>query len=111
MIMKKITALILLCLAVLGLQAQTINRMIVQPKTGYPQGYAIDGVDSVFFDSVSDDVAAAITVNKVSTFISRRHAVGGHHAYGRLRQVWHHLRAHSARQCTVIGCYSSCIYG
>lgn len=67
MIMKKITALILLCLAVLGLQAQTINRMIVQPKTGYPQGYAIDGVDSVFFDSVSDDVAAAITVNKVST--------------------------------------------
>ena len=46
--MKKIIATLALCTSIAGLQAQTINRMVIVPQAGYPQGYAINNVDSVF---------------------------------------------------------------
>ena len=66
-VMKTITTLLLALVSVAGASAQNIDRLIVQPKSGNPQGYAIDNVDSIYFDNVGDDVAATVTVNKVST--------------------------------------------
>ncbi|MFW5545081.1 MAG: hypothetical protein ACOCN0_07355 [Prevotella sp.] len=63
--MKKIIATLALCTSIAGLQAQTINRMVIVPQAGYPQGYAINNVDSVFFTTVGR-AAADVTLNKSS---------------------------------------------
>lgn len=64
---KAFTTLLLALASITGVSAQNIDRLIVQPKSGNAQGYAIDNVDSIYFDHVGDDVEAAVTVKKVST--------------------------------------------
>lgn len=63
--MKRIIATLTLCAAFVGLHAQTVNRMVVVPKAGQPQGYVVNNVDSIFFTSVGR-AAADVTINKTS---------------------------------------------
>ncbi len=66
--MKKIALLaLIMCLGFAGKAQENPNRMIVQPKSGNPQGYLIERLDSVYFAEITGRVAADVVFKEFKT--------------------------------------------